>query len=68
MKLGRNLGTIDRAIRFVIGIAGMVLGLVFKTWWGAIGAFILATALIGWCPLYAPFRLCTYRPKSGPGR
>lgn len=48
-----NVGTIDRAIRFVIGV--ILLALVFvgpKTAWGWIGIIPLGTALISFCPLY----------------
>lgn len=48
-----NVGTIDRVIRFVAGIA--LLALVFvgpKTSWGWIGIIPLGTAVISFCPLY----------------
>lgn len=49
----RNVGSIDRALRAVVGI--VLIALVFvgpQTAWGWIGLVPLATALIGWCPLY----------------
>lgn len=49
----RNEGTIDRALRIIVGL--ILLSLVFvgpKTMWGLIGLIPLATGLIGYCPLY----------------
>lgn len=50
----KNEGTVDRALRVIIGLA--VISLVFvgpKTPWGWLGTIPLVTALIGWCPLYS---------------
>lgn len=49
-----NVGTIDRAVRIVVGLG--LISLVFvgpQTPWGWIGLLPLATGLIGWCPPYA---------------
>ena len=54
-----NVGTTDRIIRVLVGLIVIVLGLVFHSWWGAIGVVLLATAALGWCPLYLPFGLST---------
>lgn len=51
--MGKNVGTIDRAVRIVAGL--VLIALVFvgpETPWGWIGIIPLATALIGWCPAY----------------
>lgn len=60
-----NLGTTDRIVRVVAGIAILALG------WGGfvtgtpglvlkIAGFVpLATALVGFCPLYLPLGLST---------
>jgi len=51
--MGKNVGTIDRALRIIAGI--VLIALVFvgpQTPWGWIGLVPLATALIGWCPAY----------------
>ena len=50
----KNEGTIDRALRVVVGLA--VLSLVFvgpQTAWGWVGLVPLATGLLGFCPLYS---------------
>ena len=49
----KNESTIDRVIRLIIGVA--LLSLVFigpKTAWGWLGIIPLATAAVGFCPLY----------------
>lgn len=59
-----NMGTIDRAIRAVVGL--VLIALVFvgpQTLFGWIGVVPLLTALIGWCPAYVPFGLKTCRTK-----
>ncbi|HKK13088.1 MAG TPA: DUF2892 domain-containing protein [Gammaproteobacteria bacterium] len=52
--MGKNVGSIDRAIRIILGLG--LIALVFvgpQTPWGWIGLIPLVTALIGWCPLYS---------------
>ena len=60
------MGTVDRAARFVIGVVMMAVG--FSVMSGAglivlvvIGAVLFATSVIGWCPLYVPFRFSTQK-------
>lgn len=60
----RNVGSVDRIIRVVLGLVLIGLGVYFSSWWGAIGIIPLATAAIGWCPLYVPFGLSTCSTKS----
>jgi len=58
-----NEGTIDRAVRIVLGLG--ILSLVFvgpQSPLGYIGLIPLATGLIGFCPLYKVFGLST-RPS-----
>ena len=50
----RNVGTIDRIIRIVLGIsliAGALTG--YIGWWGWIGVVPLATGLMSSCLLYS---------------
>ena len=62
MRIRRNVGGIDRTLRIVLGSAlllawafllrgnGLVLG---------IGLFMLTLGLIGFCPIYVPFKIST---------
>ncbi len=64
----KNIGTVDRALRIVFGIAVMSLYFLLpgdQRFFGLIGLVPLATALIAWCPLYTllGIRTCaTNRP------
>jgi hypothetical protein len=53
----QNVGGIDRTLRIIAGLAIIGAGVFYQSWWGAIGLIPLGTALIGWCPLYVPFKL-----------
>ncbi len=59
----RNLGTLDRVIRVVLGIALLTFALAGErtTWWALTGAFPLGTGLTGVCPLYRYLRISTAR-------
>jgi hypothetical protein len=51
--LSKNVGSIDRILRIVVGLG--LISLVFigsQTPWGWIGVVPLLTAFIGFCPLY----------------
>jgi len=53
--MDHNVGTADRIIRIVLGIALLSLVFVLETkarWLGLIGIIPVMTALMGWCPLY----------------
>jgi len=58
-----NLATWDRVIRVVLGLA--LIALVFvgpKTQWGWIGAILVATGLVSFCPLYRMIGFRTNKP------
>lgn len=63
-----NVGSIDRALRILIGL--FVISLAFwgpRTVWGWVGVIPLATALVGWCPLYSVLGIRTCRAKGTAG-
>ena len=57
MKL--NVGSADRVIRVIVGVAICVAGWHYHAWWGLIGLVPIVTAAIGWCPAYMPLGLST---------
>ncbi len=60
-----NMGSADRAIRALVGVA--LLALVFvgpQTAWGWIGIIPLATALVGNCPAYSLIGIKTCKNQS----
>ena len=60
-----NVGSTDRAIRIVAGIAILALGIATRSWWGLVGLLPLVTGLVRWCPAYAPLGLSTCRRSAG---
>lgn len=64
----RNLGTVDRAVRIVLGvILAAISMLVFKgtasTIVGIVALIPLITGIVGFCPLYVPLKLSTVKAK-----
>jgi hypothetical protein len=53
MSLRHNVGTVDRALRIVLGVALLSLTVLGpQTAWGYLGLVPLMTGLVGFCPLY----------------
>lgn len=64
-----NVGTIDRVLRIVVGLAliGAALGLFgssYQTVWGWLGLIPLATGLVSWCPAYRILGIRTCKPAA----
>jgi len=62
--LQRNMGGVDRTVRFVVGVALLPIGLFALDGVGGIIAVVLAvvalaTSLTGVCPGYVPFGIST---------
>ncbi|MBL8019653.1 MAG: DUF2892 domain-containing protein [Leptospirales bacterium] len=61
----KNMGTIDRTLRVLLAVAAGVLwytGVISGTVaivLGVISVILIATSLVGSCPLYLPFGLST---------
>lgn len=62
--MNRNVGGIDRILRIVIGLALIALTLTGAIGvWGWIGLVPLATAAMGFCPLYTVLGFSTCPAK-----
>jgi PPE-repeat protein len=65
-----NVGSADRAIRFVLGVALIALGLMHVFTGGlaiaayAVGAIALLTGTIGFCPAWSVFGISTCPLKA----
>ena len=57
----RNVGSADRALRIVAGLAIVAAGVYYQSWWGAVGIIPLFTGTTRWCPAYLPFGINTCR-------
>jgi len=55
----KNVGSTERIIRAVAGVAVIGAGVYFQSYWGAIGLVFLGTAALGWCPPYALLGIST---------
>ncbi len=60
----QNVGRMDRVLRIALGIAMAAIGLFMLkgttgTVLSIIGLIPLATGLVGFCPLYLPFKFST---------
>jgi len=65
--MDKNVGSVDRVLRAVVGLALIAIALVGpKTPWGWIGLVPLITAGMSWCPLYTVLgiKTCTTEPSS----
>jgi len=47
----KNVGTLDRGLRIVAGLALLTLAAAGSKW-GLIGVVPLLTGIVGWCPPY----------------
>ncbi len=54
-----NIGSLDRTLRILAGLAILGAGYYFKSWFGLIGIVPLLTATFRFCPAYVPFGLST---------
>ena len=55
----KNVGKIDKIIRYLIGIIFLVLG--YKIHWGfyILAVIVIATAIIGYCGIYQILKINT---------
>ncbi len=60
-KLQKNVGTIDRIIRVILGLTVFVLGVYYKSWWGVLGIFPFLTGSYGWCWIYRILGMSTMK-------
>lgn len=64
-----NVGTVDRIIRIVVGLALIAWALGYIPGWGSsawgwIGVVPLLTGLVGWCPPYSLLGINTCARKA----
>ncbi len=63
-----NVGTADRLLRIIVGLALITLAALGKIgWWGYIGIVPLATGLFRLCPLYSMLGIRTCPVSVGKG-
>ncbi|MHB8880870.1 MAG: YgaP family membrane protein [Thermodesulfovibrionales bacterium] len=57
----RNVGTIDRAVRIIIGLGILSFAFMGVSSWGYLGLVPLLTGITGWCPPYSLLGISTCR-------
>ena len=66
----KNMGVLDRTVRIVIAVAILALFMMKKVdgataiVLGIVAVVMLATSLVGWCPLYTLLRISS-QPRPG---
>jgi hypothetical protein len=63
-----NVGSVDRALRIVAGLAILSLFLVLPgatKWWALVGFVPIVTGPVRWCPGYGIFGISTRRGCCG---
>ncbi len=48
-----NVGSADKIIRIILGLAIIVFGYLNESWWGLVGLVPILTAFLGYCPAYS---------------
>lgn len=57
--MSKNIGTIDRVVRIVLGLIIIVYGVLNNSFLGLIGIIPLLTGVISFCPLYKILKIDT---------
>ncbi len=55
------MGTLDRAIRIIVGLVILSLAFTGSSPWGYLGLLPLVTGILGWCPPYQLLGISTCR-------
>jgi len=60
----KNVGSMDKILRIIIGIGIMAVGYFNSSWLGLLGLIPLGTAFLGTCPAYLPFGINTCKTEK----
>jgi len=59
----KNVGSIDRIIRLILGLIIIAWGIVDENYLGLIGIVPLLTGFLNWCPFYIPLKISTVKSR-----
>lgn len=62
--MNKNVGSLDKTIRIIVGVLIIVVGVLSGSLLGAIGLIPIITGIIGWCPLYPTLKINTICEKD----
>ena len=60
----KNVGSIDRWVRIILGLIIAILGVLFESWWGLISIVLIGTAIFNFCPIWAVSKISTVKKES----
>ena len=63
MKMEKNIGKNDKAIRFILGLIFAYLGYAYSAGWYILAAILLVTAFTGYCGLYPLLKINTAKKR-----
>ncbi|WP_324824576.1 DUF2892 domain-containing protein [Sinanaerobacter sp. ZZT-01] len=63
-KMKCNVGKTEQIVRLTIGLAIVLLGIYFQSWWGIIGLVPLITGLTRYCPISDLLGISTYKTRE----
>jgi hypothetical protein len=63
-NMKKNIGSIDKSLRILLGLAIIIIGIFYESWLGLVGIIPILTAFIGFCPLYSLIGLSTCQIKD----
>lgn len=55
-----NVGSMEADARLVAGSVILAAGVYWQSWWGLLGAALIVSGHLRWCPLYRLLRLSTF--------
>jgi len=55
----KNMGSLDKSLRLIVGIVIVFLGYFNESWWGLVGVIPILTSLVSFCPAYLPCNIST---------
>jgi len=64
VKMEKNIGGVDRAIRIILGLLIIGVGLYYKNWWGLVGIIPLLSGIRGSCMMYKLLGINTCKIKK----
>jgi hypothetical protein len=53
--MNQNVGKVDKIVRFILGLAIVIAGFIYNSWWGLLGLVFIGSALVGRCLIYKIF-------------
>jgi len=63
-SMKKNMGSIDKNLRLILGLIILLVGYLNESWWGLIGIIPILTSFVSFCPFYVPLKLSTIKKEK----